>query len=165
MKKKKVKGFRLIFSGLLASVLCLFLARHFMIFFWKFNIFSPKQWQVIATYWNSYGVISKGIDYLFFFTLFAVCLSQIFLWIFFYHMDFRGLLNKPLIYLMNHELRKYENQNTHIKLKNMAPTEKKTLEEFIDERLSAQGVKKRTKGVLVQSLREKIKKKFLHREG
>ena len=164
MKKQKIKWFRLVFSGAAASALCVFLAHYLLVWLWSFDIFSKKQWSVIARYWNSDGVISQGADYLFFLTLFVVCLIGLFLWAFFYRADFQKLLTNLVRYYLNRDLRRYENEDLHVKLKNMAPSEKKTLDEIIDEKMKDAGIEKKQKGALVNSLREKIKKKFLHEE-
>lgn len=163
MTKQKIRWFRLIFSGVVASALCVFLAHRTLIFLWKFDIFSFKQWHVITTYWNSNGVISQGIDYLFFLTLLLMCLIGICLWAILYRVNFQILWTAPLIYFLNRDFRKYENEDRYIKLKNMAPTEKKTLDEFINEKLKAAGIKTHPKGALVENIREKIRKKFLRR--
>lgn len=164
MKKQKIKWFRLIFSGAVASALCVFLAHYVLVWLWSFDIFSKKQWSVITRFWNSNGVISQGVDYLFFLTLLMMFLCGIFFWIIFYQLDFQKVLTAPIRYFLNRDLRRYQNEDLHVKLKNMAPSEKKTLEEFIDEKMKDAGIEKNQKGALVNSVREKIRKKFLHKE-
>ena len=164
MKKTKIKWFRLIFSGAVASALCVFLAHYLLIWLWSFDIFSKKQWSVIARYWNSNGVISEGVDYLFFLTLLIVSLCGVCLWGLLYRVNLLNVFTASVRYFLNRDIRRYQNENLHIKLKNMAPSEKKNLEEFIDEKMKDAGIKKNQKGALVNSVREKIRKKFLHRE-
>ncbi len=164
MKKQKIKLFRLIFSGAVASALCVFLAHYVLFWLWSFDIFSKKQWSVIARFWNNNGVIFPGRDYLFFLTLFLLFLCGILLWVIFYRFDLKGILISSIRYFLNRDLRRYQNEDLHVKLKNMAPSEKKTLKEFIDEKMKAAGIEKKEKGALVNSVREKIRKKFLHKE-
>ena len=164
MKKQKIRWLRLIFSGAAASALCVFLSYYIMVWAWSFDIFSAKQWRVISRYWNSYGVISKGVDYLFFLTLFMAFVCVFFLWGLFYSVDFGKLISDALLYFWNRDIRRYQNEDLHIKLKNMSSSEKKTLEEFIDEHVAAEtDQKEEMKNSLTQVLREKITKKFLRR--
>ena len=163
MKKQKIKWLRLILSGAAASALCVFLAHYLLVWLWSFDIFSKKQWSVIARFWNSYGVISQGVDYLFFLTFLVVCLMGVFLWAFLYRTDFQKLLATAVRYFLDRDLRRYQDENLHFQLKNLAPSEKKTLDEIIDEKMKDAGIEKKQKGALVNSVREKIKKKFLHR--
>lgn len=163
MAKKKIKIIRLFLSGAAASALCLFLERITLIKLWRFDVLSPKQWTVIGRYWANDGVISGGKQYLFFLTIFMAVPLLFFLWRLLYKADGVKLVTFPIRYVLDRQISKYENEDSHVVIKNLSSQEKLTVEDIINQRLQADNEEEHPKGAAVQNLRLKIAEKFMHK--
>lgn len=157
--KKITKGLKFIFSGAAATALCLYIARRLLVYVWTFDIFSAKQWEVISNYWNGYGVISSGTDYLFFATLFLVILFWVWLWRYLYNLNLLNAFATIYRFFADRDVRKFEDEDSHVVIKNLSSHEKKTIEDVIQERLAAKDENK-DKEPLAQRIRQQIAQKF-----
>lgn len=113
-------------------------------------------------FWNGNGVIIGISDYMLFVTLFFLMLFWFFILLFLCRLNYFKLLLKPIEYISNREIKRYEQTNNQIVLKNMSVAEKITIEDVIKERIQQE--KKQDKKVkeadyLRQNISEKIIKK------
>lgn len=136
-------------------------ARFAMWKIWKFDIFSLKQWKVISDYWNNNGVISGASDFSFFIVLIIVFV----LWILgisrVNKIKYRNLFLKPLEYFANREIKKYENIDTHVVIKNISVGEKMTIEDVIKDRIKQE---KANVAKDADALRKNISEKIIQRK-
>jgi hypothetical protein len=161
MKKTK-KIIKFLLTGGIWTYVCLYVAQKMMWIFWKFNPFNANQWKVIQSYWNEDGIINSFRDYMFFFA-FPILLI---LWLWglkkFYRLDYVRLALAPFKYLNERQLKKYENINTHIAIKNISVGEKLTVEDIINQRIKKEGTP--TSSKVSSDLRQEIAKKITERK-
>ncbi len=157
MIKKITRAVKHVILWFVWTVLFISLSRIIIYYIWKFNILSLKQWQVIKQYWNNNGVISGFSDISFFVALILVFV------IWFIGMrnvnkiKYGPLLLKPIEYFANKEIKKYENMDTHVVIKNMAVGEKMSVEDIIKERIKQEKANvAKDADVLRQNVIEKI---------
>lgn len=162
MLKKIFKIFKFIIIGGIWTLVFLCFSRLLMVKIWQFDIFYKKQWEVMKGFWNGNGVIIGISDYMLFVTLFFLMLFWFFILLFLCRLNYFKLLLKPIEYISNREIKRYEQTNNQIVLKNMSVAEKITIEDVIKERIQQE--KKQDKKVkeadyLRQNISEKIIKK------
>ncbi len=162
MLKKIFKIFKFIIIGGIWTPVFLCFSRLLMVKIWQFDIFYKKQWEVMKGFWNGNGVIIGISDYMLFVTLFFLMLFWFFILLFLCRLNYFKLLLKPIEYISNREIKRYEQTNNQIVLKNMSVAEKITIEDVIKERIQQE--KKQDKKVkeadyLRQNISEKIIKK------
>lgn len=158
MFKKILKIFKFIVTGGIWTLAFLCFARYLLIWIWHFDIFYKKQWVVMAGFWNSNGVIIGASDYMFLITLPVLMVVWIWGIYYFYKTNYAKILMMPINYIANHEIKKYEKEEKHIVFKNMAISEKLTVEDVIQERIRKEKGKDHIKEAdkLRQDISEKI---------
>lgn len=160
--KKIVKIFKFLIIGAIWSVFFLWFARVLMKWIWKFDILYHKQWQVLSRYWNDNGVIVGWSDYMFFVALLLLFILWLWGWKKLYRTNYLRLLIAPLQYINNYQLRKYEQKETHIVLKNLSVGEKLTIEDVIKERIKKEDRVPTQKAS--QDLRQSFSQKIIQRK-
>lgn len=161
MFKKTAKSLKVLFIGVLWTAAFLYAARLILIYIWHFDIFYRKQWGVLSGYWNNNGVIMSGTDYLFFLTLLILVLVWGIGWRLLAKANYLKLLLYPFEYFNNYEIKKYENVDTHVVIKNIAVSEKLTVEDVIQERIKKEKVNKVKEA---DQLRRNISEKIIKRK-
>lgn len=154
--------FKFAVTGVLWSGAFVWLARLLIRQIWNFDILYRKQWQVISRYWNDNGVIVGASDYLFFLTLILLFVVWLWVWRRLYRADYIKMLLAPLEYINNYQLRKYEQNETHVVLKNMSVGEKLTVEDVIKARIKKEEQAPRAN--VSQDLRQGISQKIIQRK-
>lgn len=143
------------------TVAFLGMSRAIMRLVWKFDILSIKQWKVIAEYWNNNGVISGWFDIGFFIVLIIVFV----IWIWGIRrvnkIKYGRILLKPIEYFSNREIKKYENIDTHVVIKNISVGEKMTIEDVINDRIKQE---KSNVAKDADALRKSISEKIIQRK-
>jgi len=161
MLKKILALFKLLVTGALWTFSFAYAVRWLLIFVWKFDPFYKKQWAVVANYWNNNGVIMSVSDYMFFLTFFVAILIWLVGWRFFYKTDYVRLLTAPILYVANYSLKKYENEDKHVVIKNIAIGEKITLEEVIQGKIKSEKTQDHHES---KQLRQNITEKIIKRK-
>lgn len=160
---KKIGAFlKLAMTGAVWSAVFIWLARRLIRLIWNFDILYKKQWEVISRYWNDNGVIIGASDYLFFLTLLFLFIVWLWGWRKLYRANYVKLLLAPLEYINNYQLRKYEQDETHVVIKNMSVGEKLTVEDVIKDRIKKEEQNPRTN--TSQDLRQGISQKIIQRK-
>lgn len=115
------KILKAIIVGSLWTCVLLFAGNKITLFFWKFNLLSAADWQLIAGFWNRGGVIKTASDYLFVSTLFLIPIIWIAGWKRLMKVKIGTLLLRPFEAYSDWQAKRYEN-NSRIVLKNMGTT-------------------------------------------
>lgn len=161
MFKKLLKLLRLILVGVVWTSAFVLAARLLMIYLWHFDILYKKQWTVLAGFWNNNGVIAGFADYMFFVTLVVLFIVWIWGWRYFYKANYLKLLMSPIAYIANYKLKKYENIDNHIIIKNISVGEKLSVEDFIQNRIKQE---KNNPTKEADLLRRNISEKIIQRK-
>lgn len=135
MLKKIIKTIRALFIGIIWTSALLYVARLLMIYIWKFDIFYVKQWSVVKRFWNNNGVIDDASDYAFFLSLLLILIIWIVGGVKLCRLNYAKLMIAPLNYIANRDLKKYEQEDTHVVIKNIKVGEKISVEDLIQERI------------------------------
>ncbi len=162
MLKKIFKIVKLFIIGGLWTLLLACFIRWIMIRIWQFDIFYKKQWSVIAGFWNNNGIIIGASDYMLFVVLLLSLIIWICGWILFYKVSYVSILTKPINYIADRAIKKYETQDNHIVFKNISVAEKTTLEDIIQERIQKEKNKELIKEA--EHLRKNISEKIIKRK-
>jgi hypothetical protein len=116
---------------------------------------------MIVQYWNNNGVISGFSDISFF----IVLILTLVIWIWGIRkvnkINYLKLFIKPLEYIANREIKKYENVDTHVVIKNISVGEKLTIEDVIKDRIKQE---KANVAKDADSLRKNITEKIIKRK-
>lgn len=160
--KKLLSFIKFAIIGIIWTIAFLQLSRWLLKAVWNFDILYKKQWVVMARYWNDNGVIVSSSDYLLFLTLLLLFCLWLFGWKWLVHFRFSQLLLVPLQYINNYQLRKYEQKEMHIALKNMSVGEKLTVEDVINGRLKKEEGKPQKKAS--DDLRQNISQKIIQKK-
>ena len=157
MLKKIYRLFKFVILSMVWTLVFLNVARVLIYYGWSFNILSVKQWNMIVQYWNSDGVISGFSDISFF----VVLLVALVLWLYglrkVNEINYLRLFMKPLEYIANRDLKKYEKQDTRIVIKNISVGEKITVEDIIKNKIKQEKINmSKDADSLRQSISEKI---------
>ena len=143
------------------TVLFLGLSRLMLKLIWKFDILSIKQWRVIAEHWNSGGSIRGVSD----FSLFITLVIIVVFWLVGIRkvnkINYLKLFMKPIEYLNNRSMRKYENLDTHVVIKNISVGEKLSVEDLIKDRINQEKVNVAKDA---EALRKNISEKIIQRK-
>ncbi|MBQ7303380.1 MAG: hypothetical protein IJW75_00475 [Alphaproteobacteria bacterium] len=161
MIKKIARAVKHVILWFVWTVLFINLSRIIIYYIWKFNILSLKQWKMIKQYWDNNGVISGFSDISFFIALILVFV------IWFIGMrkvnkiKYGQLLLKPIEYFANKEIKKYENIDTHVVIKNISVGEKISIEDVIKDRINQEKANS-VKGA--EELRKNVIEKIIQRK-
>ena len=161
MLKKIIKIIRALFIGVIWTSALLYTARMLMIYIWKFDIFYAKQWSVVKRFWNSNGVIEGASDYTFFLSLLLILIVWIVGWIKLCRLNYAKLAIAPLNYIANRDLKKYEQINTHVVIKNIKVGEKLSVEDLIQERIKQEQINNVKES---DEMRRNISEKIINRK-
>ncbi len=157
MLKKISKLTKCLFVGAMWTSAFLYIARLLMIYIWKFDIFYAKQWSVVKGFWNNNGVIEGAADYTFFLSLLLIAVIWMVGWVKLYRLDYVKLLLAPLNYFANRNIKKYEEADTHVVIKNIKVGEKITVEDIIQDRIKQEKTENvKESDAIRRSLSEKI---------
>lgn len=162
MLKKIAALIKFLLTAAVWTAAFLLMARYLLIFVWHFDIFYPAQWDVVRGYWNSNGVIMGAADYMFFITLLVLAVVWLFGLRYFYKMKYSRLVLAPLEYIADYPLKKYQNTDSHVVIKNISVGEKLKLEDIIQERIKKEKPKTTRES---DNLRDSISEKIIRRKG
>lgn len=161
MIKKIGRLIKFVLLSLIWTIVFLNVSRLLIYYIWKFNILNTKQWSMIVQYWNNNGVISGFSDISFF----IVLILTLVIWIWGIRkvnkINYLKLFIKPLEYIANREIKKYENVDTHVVIKNISVGEKLTIEDVIKDRIKQE---KANVAKDADSLRKNITEKIIKRK-
>ena len=161
MIKKLGRLIKFVLLSFVWTIVFLNISRLLIYYIWKFNVLNPKQWNMIGQYWNNHGVISGFSDISFF----IVLILSIVIWIWGIRkvnkINYFKLFIKPLEYIANREIKKYENVDTHVVIKNISVGEKLTIEDVIKDRIKKE---KASVAKDADSLRKNITEKIIQRK-
>ena len=161
MIKKIARLLRFLILAFVWTFLFWSFARFVMKMIWQFDIFSMKQWRVIVDYWNGYGVISGFSDFSFFIVLLIVFV----LWLYGIRkvnkINYINLLIKPIEYINNRSMKKYEKNDVHVVIKNISVGEKISIEDVIKDRIRQE---KTSVAKDAEALRKNISEKIIQRK-
>ncbi len=161
MIKKIYRTIRFLILATIWTAFILAFCRFFMRLMFKFDIMSAKQWRVIAEYWNHNGVIAGFYDFSFFLVLIVVFV----VWFIGVRkvnkIEYAKLFMKPIVYLANRDMKKYENVDNHVVIKNISIGEKLTIEDVIKDRIKQE---KSNVAKDADSLRKNISEKIIKRK-
>ncbi len=146
--KKFTKYLRLllIFAGWTA--LYLWIISLIMSYFWRFNIFEKRYWQVIGEFWSAGGVIDQPSEYMFLLMLILIVPVWFFGWKKAQKLSYVKIIFFPVFWYNDYIGRKYAGQPGHVVLKNMGggkikkQTPQQMMEEMISSRMPAATEKK-----------------------
>ncbi len=164
---KKIKHyFRLLLILAGWTGLYLYIVKLIMSYFWHFNIFEKRYWQVIGEFWRSGGVIDQFSEYMFLLMLVLI----IPVWIFGYKkaikLSYVKIIFFPIFWYNDYIDKKYANLPNHIVLKNMGggkikkQTPQQMMEEMIASRMPQATDKKDLNSSKIRSNFEKKNRSF-----
>ena len=161
MIKKIAKFIRFLILAFVWTILFWSLSRMLMKIIWQFDIFNMKQWQVIVDYWNNNGVISGTSDFSFFIAFVVVFV----LWLLGIRkvnkINYINMLIKPIEYISNRKMKKYEKIDNHVVIKNISVGEKVNIEDVIKDRIRQE---KNNVAKDAEMLRKNISEKIIQRK-
>jgi hypothetical protein len=161
MIKKIARLVRFLILVFVWTLLFWSVARFVMKLIWRFDIFSMKQWSVIVDYWNNNGVIAGISD----FSFFIVLLMVFVLWLYGIHkvnkINYINMLIKPIEYINNRSMKKYEKNDVHVVIKNISVGEKISIEDVIKDRIRQE---KNIVAKDAEALRKSISEKIIQRK-
>ncbi|MBO4520963.1 MAG: hypothetical protein J5787_07125 [Alphaproteobacteria bacterium] len=122
MKKRKIKLIPFLFSAVVAAAFFYFVIRGVFLFFWRFDLFTPKHWQLILTRWKSGWVLHKPKEIIFLISLLLLIPGYFLTCFLVYIFPLKKVLLSPITYLKNKKREKLESQSLAAAL---GPAEKK----------------------------------------
>ena len=161
MIKKIAKFIRFLILAFIWTVFFWTLVRYIMKLIWDFDVLNMKQWSIIADYWNNNGVIAGFSDFSFFIALFMVFILWLWGMLKVNKINYLKLLIKPFEYLHNRGMKKYENIDTHVVIKNISVGEKISIEDVIKDRIKQEKVNVAKDA---EALRRNISEKIIQRK-
>lgn len=110
-----------------------------MNYFWHFDIFQKRYWEIIGDFWREGGVIDQPSEYMFLFTLLMIV--PVWVWGFkkAKKLSYVKIIFFPVFWYHDYIGRKYAGQPTHIVLKNMGggKVKKQTPQQMMEEMISS----------------------------
>lgn len=161
MFNKLLKTIRFAVLSMFWTSIFYYIARLVVKSIYGFDILNLKQWKIIAKYWNNNGVISGISDISFFIVLIIIFIVWIVGLVKINKIKYSKIMIKPLEYLANREIKKYENLDTHVVIKNISIGEKMTLEDVIKDRIKQE---KTNVSKDADALRKHISQKIMQRK-
>lgn len=155
MMKKLLLLIRAIIIGTIWTFVFLVLSHFIMLLLWNFDIFSLKDWQTIAQYWNSGGSIKIARDYAFSACIILLPLFWIWGWHRLSRIDYLNIFLAPVNVYNSWIIRRYGSNSSRIMLKNL----KSNHENIETLKLQLEAIKPE-KPKEVVNIREEIQKKI-----
>lgn len=112
---------------------------------------------VVKGFWNRNGVIAGSSDYMLLLTMFILLLIWVWGWHRLCKVNYIKLMLKPINYLADYGLKKYEAEDKHVTIKNLKVGEKITVEDVIQARIKQEG---NNQSKEAESLRKSISEKI-----
>ena len=103
MKKRKIKLIPFLFSAVVAAAFFYFVIRGVFLFFWRFDLFTPKHWQLILTRWKSGWVLHKPKEIIFLISLLLLIPGYFLTCFLVYIFPLKKVLLSPITYLKKKE--------------------------------------------------------------
>jgi len=169
-KIKKALRYILIGTGWTAAYF--FLVRWVMAYFWGFDPFEPKYWQIIGNFWQNGGVIDSLPEYLFLFMLIAIIPLWIWGWKVANRVSYVRVIFFPVFWYHDYINRKYaEAPAGRVIIKNMGGGKNKKvssqqmMEEMIASRMPQPTQKKDLNSSKIRSIFEKKSRNLQKKMG
>ena len=164
--KKLAKYLRLLLILVGWTVFYLWIIGLIMNYFWHFNIFEKRYWQIISEFWSAGGVIDQPSEYMF--LLMLVLIVPGWFWGFrkARQLSYVKIIFFPVFWYHDYISRKYAGQPSHIVLKNMGggkikkQTPQQMMEEMISSRMPQAKEKKDLNASKIRSNFEQKNRKF-----
>jgi len=156
MKKKLLKLLKITVTGIIWTYIYAGLASYITVYFWKFNILSAKNWNIIAKYWDSGNAIASTSDFMFFFTLFLLFIIWLLGLTSLSKQNYVKILFFPIVLYNDYISSRYGNDSPRIILKNMGTMQNQDLSQLVEQQLAKEKPQKTTKVDIRSSIKKKI---------
>ncbi|MDO4161554.1 MAG: hypothetical protein Q4D80_00930 [Pseudomonadota bacterium] len=140
MIKKLLHYICVLAAGSVWSVALLLLYQFVFFYFYQIDIVSPLTYKTIGNFWNNGGILKSG-DLLMIFGMFTYFPVVFIGWKFLAKYSYLKLISKPLSWLSNIGLGKYNGGMPEVNIKNLKVEEKKTIEQLVQERIEQENKK------------------------
>ncbi len=135
MFKSIIKLLRNLIIGAVWTYLFALFSRWLLIYIWHFDILYKKQWIVVKGFWNNNGVIAGSSDYMLLLTMLILLIVWVIGWKKLCKVNYVKLALKPINYIADYGISKYEAEDKHVTIKNLKVGEKITVEDVIQARI------------------------------